>query len=132
MSSHLISIFSFWIVTFIVGLVMIPIFINHIRKLNLGKQIRENATIWKATEFAKLHKKKEWTPTMWWAVILLVVFSMVILSILLQQLDFINNSLLNKQETYLPLFTLFSVWILWLIDDYLNAKWIWKNKTFRC
>lgn len=128
MNSHLISIFSFWIMTFIVWLIMIPIFIGHIKNLKLWKQIREDATIWKATEFAKLHKKKTWTPSMWWAVIIFVVFLMVLISILLQKLWLINNSLLNQQETYLPLFTLLSIWALWLIDDYLNAKWIWKTK----
>ncbi len=128
MNSNLISIFSFWIITFIVWLVTIPIFIEHIKNLKLGKQIRENATIWKATEFAKLHKKKTWTPSMWWVMIILIVFFMVLLSVLLQKLWFINNTLLNQQETYLPLFTLFSIWVLWLIDDYLNAKWIWKHK----
>lgn len=128
MNSNLISIFSFWIITFVVWLIIIPIFIVHINKLKLGKQIRENATIWKATEFAKLHKKKTWTPSMWWLVIIFIVFLMVLLSILLQKLGFINNNLLNQQETYLPLFTLFSIWVLWLVDDYLNAKWIWKHK----
>jgi phospho-N-acetylmuramoyl-pentapeptide-transferase len=128
MDSHLIFIFSFWIITFIVWLIMIPIFINHIKNLKLWKQIREEATIWKATEFAKLHKKKTWTPSMWWAVIIFVVLLMVLLSMLFQKLGFINNSLLNQQETYLPLFTLVSIWALWLIDDYLNAKWIWKTK----
>jgi len=128
MNSHLISIFSFWVVTFIVWLIMTPIFINHIKNLNLGKQIREDATIWKATEFAKLHKKKTWTPSMWWVVIILIVFFMVIISILLQQLWFINNTLLNQQETFLPLFTLLTIWFLGLVDDYLNAKWIWKTK----
>jgi len=128
MESHLIFIFAFGIVTFIVWLIITPIFINHIKNLKLWKQIREDATIWKATEFAKLHKKKTWTPSMWWVVIILVVFLMVLLSILFQKLWFINNSLFNQQETYLPLFTLLSIWALWLIDDYLNAKWIWKTK----
>lgn len=128
MNSHLIFIFSFGIITFIVWLIMIPIFINHIKKLKLWKQIREEATIWKATEFAKLHKKKTWTPSMWWLVIIFIIFLMVLLSILFQKLWFINNSLFNQQETYLPLFTLLSIWSLGLIDDYLNAKWIWKTK----
>ena len=128
MNTHLVSIFAFWIATFLVWLVMIPIFINHMRNLNLWKQIREEATIWKATEFAKLHKKKSWTPSMGWVVILSTVVVMVFISILLQKLWFINNSLFNQQETYLPLFTLLTIWGLWLIDDYLNAKWIWKTK----
>jgi len=128
MDSHLIFIFTYWIITFIVWLIITPIFINHIKKIKLGKQIREEATIWKATEFAKLHKKKTGTPTMWWAVIIFVIFLMVLTSILFQKLWFINNSLFNQQETYLSLFTLFSIWVLWLVDDYLNAKWIWKTK----
>lgn len=128
MNSYLLSIFAFGIGTFLVWLVLFPIFINHINKIKLGKQIREEATIWKATEFAKLHKKKTGTPTMWWIVIISVVIFMVIVSILLQKLWYINNSLFDRGETYLPLFTLISVWFLWLIDDYLNAKWIGKTK----
>lgn len=128
MNSDLLHIFTFGIGTFVVWLVLFPIFIDHITKLKLWKQIREDATIWKATEFAKLHKKKTWTPSMWWIVIIAIVVFMVLVSILIQKLWYTNFDLFNKKETYLPLFTLISVWCLWLIDDYLNAKWIWKTK----
>ncbi|MDP2091347.1 MAG: phospho-N-acetylmuramoyl-pentapeptide-transferase [Candidatus Gracilibacteria bacterium] len=128
MNSYLLSIFAFGIGTFLVGLVLFPIFINHINKIKLGKQIREEATIGKATEFAKLHKKKTGTPTMGGIVIISVVIFMVIVSILLQKLGYINNSLFDRGETYLPLFTLISVGFLGLIDDYLNAKGIGKTK----
>lgn len=128
MNSHLLSIFSFWIATFIVWLIIFPIFIRNITYLKLWKQIRENATIWLATEFLKLHKNKTWTPSMWWSVIIFVILLMVLISILLQKLWYINNSLYNQQETYLPLFTLLSVWLLGFIDDFLNAKSIWKTK----
>jgi len=128
MNSHLLPIFTFWISTFAVGLLIFPLFIEFIKNLNLWKQIREEATIWKATEFAKLHKKKTWTPSMWWAVIIFIVLLMVIITILLKEYDFIKNSLFDRSETYLPLFTLVTVWFLWFVDDYLNAKWIWKTK----
>lgn len=128
MNSNLILIFSFWISTFLVGFLLTPYYINTLTKLKLWKQIRENATIWLASEFFKLHKKKIWTPTMWWAIILWIVFLMVIISIFLQWLGFINNSLFNQKETYLILFTLFTVWTLWAIDDFMNIKWIWKTK----
>ncbi len=128
MNSNLILIFSFWISTFLVGFLLTPYYINILTKLKLWKQIRENATIWKATEFFKLHKWKTWTPTMWWAIILGVVFLMVIISMFLQWLWFINNSLLNQKETYLILFTLFTVWWIWAIDDFMNIKWVWKTK----
>lgn len=128
MNSHLIPIFSFSIITFIFGIIIIPYFINFLIKKRIWKQIREEATIWQATEFARLHKTKTWTPTMWWWIILLIVFFMVIISILLQKFWFINNSLFERKETYLTLFTLWTVWILWAIDDFMNVRWIWRTK----
>ncbi|MDD2871452.1 MAG: phospho-N-acetylmuramoyl-pentapeptide-transferase [Candidatus Gracilibacteria bacterium] len=128
MDSHLLPIFSFGIATFVVGLIMFPIFIDHIKNLKLGKQIREEGLIGKAIEFAKLHKNKVGTPSMGGTVIIFVVFLMVIISVLLQKLGFVNNSLLNQRETYLPLFTLFTVGMLGLLDDYLNAKGVGKTK----
>ena len=120
--------FSFGLATFVVGFALIPFFLILINKLHLGKQIREDATIGKATEFAKLHSYKTWTPSMWWLVIIVTVCLMVLASIIMQYLWIINNSLLNQKETYLSLFTLISVGMLGLIDDYLNAKWIGKTK----
>jgi len=128
METHLIQIFSFWITSFLVWFILAPWYINILKKAKLGKQIRENATIWKATEFFKLHKDKVWTPTMWGALILWTVFLMVFMSMILQWFWIIDNSLLNRSETYLILFTLFTVWILWAIDDFMNIKWIWKTK----
>lgn len=128
MNSHLIPIFSFAIITFIIWIQIIPFFIEFLIKYKLGKQIREEATIGKATEFAKLHKAKTGTPTMWWAIILLIVFFMIIVSIALQKSGFINNSLFNQKETYLTLFTLATVGILWAIDDFMNIRGIGRTK----
>jgi len=128
MNSHLISIFSFWITTFLIWYLIIPYYINLLVKYKLWKQIREEAILWKATLFSVLHKEKKWTPTMWWAIILFIVFLMVAISIILQYLWYINNSLFNQKETYLTLFTLASVWLLWAIDDFMNIKWIWRTK----
>lgn len=128
MDSHLIYIFSFSIITFLIWIIIIPFFIDLLIKYKILKQIREKAFIWKATEFIKLHKTKVWTPTMWWVIILFIVFFMVIISIVLQKLWFINYSLFNQKETYLTLFTLWTVWILWAIDDFMNVKWIWRTK----
>ena len=128
MNSHIAPIFSFSLIAFCVWMVIIPYFINLLKKFKIWKQIREEATIWKATEFAKLHKTKTWTPTMWWAIIILIVFFMVIVSIILQKYWFIKNSLFNQKETYLSLFTLLAVWSLWAIDDFLNVRWIWRTK----
>lgn len=128
MDSNLILIFGFSLATFLVGFIICPKFIQLLIYWGFEKQIRENATIGKAFEFMKLHEKKSWTPTAGGSMILLVVFFMVILSIILQKIGYINYSLWNQQETYLSLFTLFTVWVLWLIDDYMNAKWIGRTK----
>lgn len=128
MNSDLILIFSFGLATFVFGFFITPYYIELLKKYKLWKQIREEAMSWKASEFFKLHKKKTGTPTMWWWVILTTVFFMVLLSIVIQQLWFSNNSLLNQQETYLSLFTLFTVWVLWGIDDYMNIRGIGRTK----
>lgn len=128
MDSNLIQIFGFWLATFLVGFLITPSYISLLQYAKMWKQIRENATIWKAFEFFKLHSAKAGTPTMWWAIILWSVFFMVLLSIILQKFGFTNNSLLNQQETYLSLFTLATVWLLWWVDDWMNIKGIWKTK----
>jgi phospho-N-acetylmuramoyl-pentapeptide-transferase len=53
---------------------------------------------------------------------------MVLFSIILQTFGYINNSLLNQKETYLSIFTLATVWLLWWIDDWMNIRGIGKTK----
>ena len=118
-----------WILAFVVSFVLYPFYIKFLRKIKAGKTLRDDATSWwKATIFNKLHANKKWTPTMWWALILLVVAIFVIASIFFKKLWYVNYSLLERSETYILLFAFFSMWILWLIDDFLNIKWIWKVK----
>jgi phospho-N-acetylmuramoyl-pentapeptide-transferase len=120
----------FWcLATFIV----IPRYIDFLYKHNLGKKIREEWLIGKATEFSRLHKNKIGTPTMGWWVILGVILFMVSVSVVIQyfapQLWLnINHSLLSRNETYLALFTLFTVGWIGLVDDYLNIREIWRTK----
>ena len=128
MNDNLVLIFSFWLITFLFWFFITPYYIELLKKYKLWKQIREEALSGKASEFFKLHKNKTWTPTMGWWVIIITVFFMVFLSIVIQQLGFSNNSLLNQRETYLSLFTLFTVWILWTIDDYMNIRGIGRTK----
>ena len=128
MNENLVLIFGFWLATFLVWFIISPFYIRFLQRLKLGKQIREESITGKAFEFFKLHSHKTGTPTMWWAMILITVFLMVLISIIFQQLWVINNSLLNQKETYLSLFTLLTVWILWATDDYMNIRGIGKTK----
>ncbi|MCH8518818.1 phospho-N-acetylmuramoyl-pentapeptide-transferase [Candidatus Gracilibacteria bacterium] len=128
MNEQLVLIFGFGLATFLVGFLISPFYISFLQALKLGKRIREETMTGKAFEFFKLHAHKTGTPTMGGAMILLTVFLMVLISVLFQQLGFINNSLLNQRETYLSLFTLLTVGILGGIDDYMNIKGIGKTK----
>jgi phospho-N-acetylmuramoyl-pentapeptide-transferase len=65
---------------------------------------------------------------MWAALILFITAFMIVVSIILNKLWYIKYSLLNQKETYIILFAFFSMWILWLIDDWLNIKWVGKVK----
>ena len=117
------------VVSFGLTMLLIPPFIKLLWKYKLGKTIRSEALVGKATEFAKLHKNKEGTPTMGMAIVFVSIFLIVGGSVVLVEMapllkewfDWsIRYSLWNRNETYLSLFTLFSVGCIGLVDDYLN------------
>jgi len=120
---HLIFIFSYLSIAFFLALLMTPSFLKLMNKFKIGKTIRDNAidgTM--ATIFRSMHLKKAGTPSMGGMLIWGSVAIIITLSRILSLFGVIQNSLLNRGQTYLPLFTLLTVGILGLIDDYLNAK----------
>lgn len=56
---------------------------------------------------------------------------MVAITIVIKSYDLfdvrLQNTLWSRQETYLPLFALFTMGILGAIDDYLNVKKVGKK-----
>jgi phospho-N-acetylmuramoyl-pentapeptide-transferase len=125
--SNIVIMFSFSILSFTFWMLLIPKYIRGLVAFKMWQKIRKEATIGQAFEFHKLHKKKEWTPTMGGLIILLLVFFMVGMSMILQYFDFVNHSLFNRNETYLSLFSLLSLWIIGTIDDIMNIKNIGKK-----
>ena len=125
----LISAFSAFLITFLLS----PIFINFLIKYKFSKNLRENDSTWQVAKiFNSLHNKKKWTPTMWWVLIWGVILFVVIFSRGLSYFWYIESSLLDRWEVYLPLFTLIFMWFLGAIDDYLNItqskhKWLHHN-----
>ena len=111
------------IFAFILALLLAPPFIRFLHSHKLGKQLRINAASGeKATIFNELHAKKAGTPTMggiliWGTVLLTLIFSHF-----LQWFGLIDHSLINRNETWLPVFTLITTALLGLIDDYINIK----------
>lgn len=117
------------LIAFFLSLMIYPLYIRFLTRIKAGKSIRESATTWdKARIFNKLHWHKAWTPTMGGGIFLLVVLLLVLFSFVLQEYWYVNNSLVTRQETYIILFGFFSMWLLGLIDDILNIKWIWRIK----
>lgn len=100
-----------------------------LKKLQFGQQIKEETVDGKeASLFKELHKHKKNTPTMGGVLIWGSVIIVALVTLILQQLGFSQFSLINRNETYVALFTLLSFGILGLIDDIFNVKKIGKAK----
>lgn len=118
--------------TFLVTLMLTPLFLKLASKLKLGKQIRDiSLSGAKAEIFRELHAKKSGTPTMggivmWGAVVLVVLFSRF-----LSLIGAIPKSLLDRGQIYLPLFTLIAVGLLGAVDDLFNIRQIGHNKGIK-
>lgn len=106
---------------FVLGLALTPGFVSFLRRNRLGKQLRvETVDGREASVFRKYHEKKFGTPTMggvliWGAIVLTIAFSRLI-----SYFGFAENSLLQRGQVYIPLFTLLSLGVLGAVDDYLN------------
>jgi phospho-N-acetylmuramoyl-pentapeptide-transferase len=122
---------------FLLVLLLTEPFTKTLKKFQFGQQIREETMDGKdATLFKELHKHKKNTPTMgglliWGSVILVSLLTLLIQQADIKALEFINFSLINRQETYVPLFTLLSFGFLGLVDDIFNIKQIGKVKGIR-
>jgi len=117
---HLSRILGLAAISFVFALAWTPALIHFLDKYHLGKQIRfEGAPI-----FAKLHKKKEGTPTMggilvWGTVLFITVLLWFLAQIgegtILEKLNF-----LTRKETLLPLGALVASALVGLGDDLLG------------
>ena len=126
---HLILIFIPSSLAFFIALFSAKPFINLLHKYKIGKQIRETTPDGLKSElFSKLHAKKSGTPTMGGILIWATVLLVIIISQALAYFDIIERSIWNRNETYLPIFTLVTVALLGAIDDYFNIRGWGKSK----
>jgi len=120
---QLVRIFAFSGVSFAVTFFGMPIMIYLLERLKFGKQIREEAMDGKSSKlFRNLHIKKQGTPTMGGLMIWGIPLFIILFSRALSYFGIIQESILDRGQVYLPLFTLITVGILGAIDDYLNIK----------
>lgn len=124
----LITLFCYSVATFLVFLFLQPIYYDLITQLKIKQSIRQVASDGrKADIYRKFHKKKEGTPTgggiLIWGSVLLVI----LMSRFLSYTGLIENSLLQRSEVYLPLFSLVFMGFLGAVDDFWNARKIGKK-----
>jgi phospho-N-acetylmuramoyl-pentapeptide-transferase len=117
------------LLAFVITVAAIPNFTKFLINHKLGKQIRDNAiTGEKSTIFSKLHAKKSGTPTMGGILIWGGTLLVILLSRVMSAIGVFDRSLLNRKETWIPIFTMVAVGFLGALDDYLNIKGIGKTK----
>lgn len=124
------------LISFLFTLVLFPLIIKVLKSMKAWIVNRELTATWDAAViFNELHKKKNWTPTMWGIVFLIVMTIMILWSFLIKKLWYINNWLLSREETYILLFGFYSLGILWLVDDRTkiakNTKINWLGAIFK-
>jgi len=114
-------------ISFLFALAWLPILIWLLEKYRLGKQIRTE----KAPIFAKLHQKKEGTPTMGgiliWGTVLFITLFFWWLSKIGESTFLANLNFLTRKETLLPLGALIAAAFVGLGDDLLGVFRIGPN-----
>ena len=115
--------------SFSLSALLAPTLIKILKKYQFGAVIKEETLMNQKTPlFNKLHKKKTGTPTMGGLLIWIITALICFASILLVKFDITSFSLINRNETYIALFTLVSLGILGAVDDIFNVKKIGKVK----
>ena len=123
------EILGYGFVAFVLGLLLTPTFISFLRRNRLGKQLRvETVDGREASVFRKYHKDKFGTPTMGGLLIWGSILVTVLLSRIFAFAGFVDHSLLQRGQVYLPLFMMVSLGILGAIDDYLNISGAGQRK----
>ncbi|HPM28012.1 MAG TPA: phospho-N-acetylmuramoyl-pentapeptide-transferase [bacterium] len=114
---HLIRLLSFTSFSFVIGILLTPLFTDFLYRNKLGKKIRHTDYAGeKAPIYKKLHQGKEGTPTM--AGLLIWVPTTII--------TFIFN--MSRSGTWLPLFCLVGTGIIGALDDVMNIRGIGPNR----
>lgn len=118
---NFLQIFTYAVFCFLIGIFLFPPFIKFVKNYKLTQKIRDEGLSGGAAKlFKKLHAHKSGTPTMGGVIIIFSILFTVIFSRILAYFGIIDSSILNRGETYLPIFTLAFVGFLGLVDDYLN------------
>ncbi len=117
----LIEILFYTFATFLIALLLTKPFVRFLHHYKLGKQLRVQAVDGgTASVFLTYHQTKAGTPTMGGILVWGSVVVTVLLSRVLSYYGFVEHSLLQRGQVYIPLFSLLTFGLLGAFDDYLN------------
>lgn len=108
--------------SFFVAMLWAPVLIRLLRKMKIGKQIRDSAT---APIMAALHAQKAGTPTMGGIVIWVTVLGVLLFLSIgcgIGSPTWCSWNFLSRTQTLLPIGAFIAAALIGLIDDYLNMK----------
>ncbi len=126
-SLHEILIYAF--VAFLIGLVFTSPFVRFLHAHRLGKQLRSTAVDGKSADvFLAHHAHKQGTPTMGGILICGAILLTIGISRVFSFYGFVEHSILQRGQAYIPLGMLIAFGIVGAIDDMLNIRGIGKNK----
>lgn len=117
MPEELIKIFIIATSAFLIAFILAPWLIRFLIAVKMGKSIRLAN---EAPVYAKLHQKKQGTPTMGGILVWVTVLLVTIIPFFIPFLR--NLNFLSRSQTLLPLGALIASAIVGLIDDYLNVR----------
>ncbi len=108
-------------ISFVVALLVTPLWYKFIIKYKFGKQLRNGA---ETPVFAELHKNKAGTPTSGGIIIWTTVIGMAIIFDVMRHIfgggwNYFN--FVDRAETYLPIAAFLIAALLGLLDDWLNV-----------
>lgn len=120
---HFLAAFTLYsLATFFFAITLEPLYMELSRKMHLRQEIRNAAMDGKSAPlFHALHAKKAGTPTGGGVLIWVSVLMTIVLSRFFAYIGVVDQSLLQRTEVYLPLFTLVVMGGLGLIDDFWNS-----------
>lgn len=122
-------IFGSTFLAFAITFALVKPFTRLLIKYRIGKQIRDTAISGeKSVLFSALHAKKSGTPTMGGILIWGCTLIVVLVSRILSAMGVFDRSLLNRKETWIPIFTMVSIGLLGALDDYINIRGLGKTK----
>lgn len=120
---HFALIFGVTLASFLIVMALTKPYYRLLLKFGVKKNLRDTAVGGgAATIFNQLHAHKKGTPTMGGVLIWVTAALIILASPIVQWLDWSHFSLLNRKETYIPVFTLITTGVLGLIDDLLNVR----------